>query len=171
MIPSKINMMKRVQVLWRGRIALWLTVLSCIVPAAHAAEPSLNLGQYKGQVVVVDFWASWCVPCRRSFPWLNEMHAKYAEQGLVIIGVNVDAQRADADRFLTEVPATFAIVYDPKGVFPTQYRVNAMPTSLVYDRAGTLVAQHLGFQVAKLAEYEEVLRKTLATPNAASVAR
>ena len=131
------------------------------VPAA-AAAPVLDLGQYKGKVVVVDFWASWCVPCRRSFPWLNDMRARYGEQGLVIIGVNVDAERADAGKFLAEFPASFGMVYDPKGELATLHRVSAMPTSLVFDRTGAPVARHLGFQNAKREEYEATLREALA---------
>lgn len=141
-------------------------LLACLLSAAPAgaAEAALNLDQYAGRVVVVDFWASWCVPCRRSFPWLNEMHAKYGDQGLVIIGVNVDAQRQDADRFLQQFPAKFHIVHDPAGTLPARYKVNAMPTSIVYDRNGHAVTRHLGFQNAKREEYEAVLRYALGAP-------
>lgn len=142
--------------------AAMVFVASGLRSPAAAAAPVLDLGQYQGKVVVVDFWASWCVPCRRSFPWLNDMRAKYGEQGLVIIGVNVDAERADADKFLATIPARFGIVYDPKGELATLHRVSAMPTSLVFDRTGALVTRHLGFQNAKRDEYEATLRQALA---------
>lgn len=141
--------------------AVMMFAASSLPSPASAAAPVLDLGQYKGKVVVVDFWASWCVPCRRSFPWLNEMRAKYGEQGLVIIGVNVDAERADADKFLAEIPASFGMVYDPKGDLATLHRVSAMPTSLVFDRTGAPVTRHLGFQNAKRDEYEATLRQAL----------
>lgn len=150
----------------RGHFGCLARLLACLALAApaNAAEPALNLDQYAGRVVVVDFWASWCVPCRRSFPWFNEMQAKYGEQGLVVIGVNVDAERKDADRFLEQFPARFRLVYDPAGSLPTQYAVNAMPTSVIYGRNGRVVTRHLGFQNAKREEYEAVLRNALQTP-------
>ncbi len=94
--------------------------------AVHASD-SLDLERFRGKVVVVDFWASWCEPCRHSFPWLNEMQAKYADRGLVIIGVNVDRERADAERFLREVPAGFPIVYDPTARLPRDTTCPACP--------------------------------------------
>src|SRR4051812_16001142 len=92
-------------------------ILACLALTATAADTAgaLDLARYRGKVVLVDFWASWCEPCRHSFPWLNAMQAKYADRGLVVIGVNVDRERADADRFLRDVPAKFQIVYDPEG--------------------------------------------------------
>lgn len=146
----------------RGLSLGMMIVVFALPQAARTAEPMLDLAQYRGKVVVVDFWASWCVPCRRSFPWLNEMHGKYG-QDLVIVGVNVDAERKAADRFLTEFPARFQIVYDAAGALPTQYQVNAMPTSIIYDRAGREITRHLGFQNAKRDEYETVLRTALNT--------
>ena len=80
-----------------------------------AAADELDLGSYRGQVVWVDFWASWCTPCRRSFPWMNDMMARYSDQGFVIVGVNVDRERDLAEEFLAETPAGFPIVYDPEG--------------------------------------------------------
>ena len=140
---------------WAALAALALTSI------AAPAEPALDLGRMRGQVVVVDFWASWCVPCRRSFPWLNAMRAKYADRGLVIIGVNVDKSREDAERFLASTPATFEIVYDPEGALPARFGVNGMPSSFVFDRSGKLVVTHLGFRNGRRAEYERVLRETL----------
>ena len=120
-----------------------------------------NLANYRGKVVVVDFWASWCVPCRRSFPWLNQMHKKYGEDGLVIVGVNLDANAGDAQTFLRDFPADFTIIYDSDGVLGKQFNVEAMPTSFVIDRNGETVANHLGFKVKKQDEYEQVLVETL----------
>jgi cytochrome c biogenesis protein CcmG/thiol:disulfide interchange protein DsbE len=117
------------------------------------------LGRLRGHVVVVDFWASWCAPCRRSIPWLNAMQAKYADRGLVVIGVNVDKERRDAEKFLAETPASFEILFDSQGELPAKYGVSAMPSSYVFDGNGTLIAKHLGFQVSKREDYEEVLRK------------
>jgi cytochrome c biogenesis protein CcmG, thiol:disulfide interchange protein DsbE len=147
--------------LFRRLAPLWLLVTVMSVHPASAEAPSLDLAAYRGKVVVVDFWASWCVPCRRSIPWLNAMQCKYADKGLVVIGVNVDAERTDAERFLAETPAQFHIVYDSKGQLPKQLGVIGMPSSFIYDRSGQLVTKHIGFQNGKRDEYEQVLVRTL----------
>ena len=121
----------------------------------------LQIDAYAGKVVIVDFWASWCVPCRRSFPWMNEMVAKYADQGLVVIAVNLDKEREAADAFLSEVPAEFEIRFDPDASLAEEFGVEAMPNSFVFGRDGELVARHLGFKVKKQDEYEAVLVKAL----------
>ena len=131
---------------------------------ARGDTPTIDLGAYAGKVVVVDFWASWCAPCRRSFPWLNEMHARYADDGLVIIGVNVDASRDDARQFLAEIPADFTVTFDPDGDMARQFDVVAMPSTYVYDRAGALHARHLGFRVGDRDDYEHTLRTLLQEP-------
>jgi thiol-disulfide isomerase/thioredoxin len=123
--------------------------------------PSLDLKAYRGQVVVVDFWASWCTPCRRSIPWLNQMRARYAERGLVVIGVNVDKDAQDAARFMREVPIDFEVVYDPDGTLAARYAVEGMPSSYVYSRDGELCARHIGFQNSKRSEYEALLGRLL----------
>jgi len=84
---------------------------STSLPAAEAAPPQ-GLGPVKGKVIWVDFWASWCTPCRRSIPWLNAMHAPYGDRGLVIIGVNVDKDRREAERFLQQVPEYEHMLYE-----------------------------------------------------------
>lgn len=140
---------------------VWLLLSLVAAPTAFAADAPLDLEQHRGKVVVVDFWASWCVPCRRSIPWLNAMQGKYADEGLVVIGVNVDAERNAAQRFLAETPARFSIVYDAAGRLPKEYGVMAMPSSYIFDRAGKLVAKHLGFQNSKRDEYEHLLRELL----------
>ncbi|HEY5558449.1 MAG TPA: TlpA disulfide reductase family protein [Steroidobacteraceae bacterium] len=139
-----------------------LTFMMAAAPAAGPdAEQALDLARFRGQVVLVDFWASWCSPCRSSIPWLNAMQAKYGGQGLVIIGINVDKERIDADRFLAETPIHFEVVYDPAGRLPAQYDVPVMPSSFVFDRSGALVVRHAGFLNAKRVEYEATLRKLL----------
>ena len=83
--------------------------LAAAVPALEAAPPP-GLAPISGKVIWVDFWASWCVPCRRSFPWMNTMQSKYGPEGLEIIAVNLDKERALADGFLAEVPAEFSLL-------------------------------------------------------------
>lgn len=134
--------------------------LSVLAPPATADE-GFDLERHAGKVVLVDFWASWCVPCRRSFPWMNAMQARYADKGLVIIGVNVDRDREKADEFLESVPADFSIHYDSDANLAKEFGVEAMPTSFVIGRDGKEVARHLGFKVRRQDEYEAVLREAL----------
>ena len=131
-------------------------------PAASADE-ALDIAQYDGKVVVLDFWASWCVPCRRSFPWWNTMHAKYADEGLIIIGVNLDNDLQDAAKFLDEYSADFKIHYDKDKVLAKQQGVQAMPSTYILGRDGELIARHFGFKVKQQEEYEAVLIDALRT--------
>jgi len=150
-----------------GRIAA-LLIGACLAATASADSPigaePFDLARHRGRVVVVDFWASWCKPCRQSIPWLNSMRERYGASGLTIVGVNVDAERADADRFLRDVPIEFEIVFDSKGELAKQFKVQGMPSSYVFDRAGRMVETHLGFRDAKKDEQEEALRVLLNQP-------
>jgi len=134
-----------------GGIALGATG----APGADA----LDLTAYRGKVVVVDFWASWCTPCRHSIPWLNDVQARYGERGLVVVGVNTDPVRADADRFMRDVPVHFPLKFDPEGRLATLYKLPGMPTSLIFDREGRLLRTHVGFREAERAQREaEIVR-------------
>ncbi len=127
----------------------------------------LDLSAYRGQVVVVDFWASWCAPCRRSFPWLDSMQRKYGEDGLVVIGINEDNEPAEAEAFLKSFPVTFRIIADRDGKLAREFDLVAMPSSFVIGRDGQLAVRHLGFKTAKQDEYETTLRRLLGpTPGA-----
>lgn len=132
----------------------------CMAASASAQLPA-ELGKIEGRVVWVDFWASWCAPCRRSFPWLNEMHRKYSSKGLQIIGVNVDKERELATSFLGEVPARFTILYDPSGALAEKFEVQAMPSSYLLDASGKVLARHYGFKLANTDEYEASIRSAL----------
>ncbi|MFT5500538.1 MAG: cytochrome c biogenesis protein CcmG/thiol:disulfide interchange protein DsbE [Woeseiaceae bacterium] len=142
-------------------VSICLTVL--LSSGARASDESviLDLGDNKGKVVVVDFWASWCVPCRRSIPWLNNMQEKYGDQGLVIIGVNEDTSEADFVEFLKNYPAHFKTVRDTEGSLARKFDVVAMPSSFILDRDGNVVARHLGFKVRMMDDYEAVIRDAL----------
>ena len=129
-----------------------------------APAHSLDLADYRGKVVIVDFWASWCVPCRQSFPWLNAMYDEYTDDGLVILGVNTDVDADEAQQFLEEIPAKFEIVYDPEGELAREFGVVAMPSNYVFGRDGELDMRHLGFLRSRRDEYEAVIQRLIAEP-------
>ena len=134
----------------------WLTVTSLVLASATSASAAdvVDLEEYRGKVVILDFWASWCVPCRRSFPWLEQMQEKYAADGLIVIGVNLDNTIAEAQEFLDEFQPSFKIVYDKDKELAREYDVVAMPSSYILARDGSLFKRHLGFKVKLEADYE-----------------
>jgi len=152
-----------------GRLRPWglPTFLACLLgglvasSAQSVSAADFDLEDYGGKVVVLDFWASWCVPCRRSFPWLNAMHEKYSGEGLVIIGVNLDLERTEAERFLAEFPASFRIVYDEEQALARQFDLIAMPSTYLIGRDGKVFDEHPGFKVKEQAEYEAAIVSAL----------
>lgn len=149
------------KVLKKISILIFLTFISTNSVIASNGKP-VDLSAYKGKVVMVDFWASWCTPCRKSFPWLNQMQSRKSSQGLVIIGVNVDEDSADAELFLKKYQANFKLFYDPKGEYASYYDIPGMPTSLIFDRNGELIHQHSGFKLKNIKEYERDIDNALA---------
>jgi thiol-disulfide isomerase/thioredoxin len=124
-------------------------------------DGAIKLAKLQGKVVYVDFWASWCGPCRQSFPWMNEMQARYGGKGLQIVGVNVDAKSDDARQFLTTTPARFAIAFDPQGATPRSYGIKGMPSSVLIGPDGKVLLEHSGFREADRAELESKIQSAL----------
>jgi thiol-disulfide isomerase/thioredoxin len=112
--------------------------------------------------VLVDFWASWCAPCKRSFPWMNELQQRWGGKGLAVVAVNVDKKRDDADRFLRQVPAAFTVVFDGAGATPSAFGVKAMPSSYLIDARGNVVEVEQGFRDERKAALEERIRALVA---------
>jgi len=126
-------------------LAIAFISLSASSSANSDEAGTLDLNAYAGKVVYLDFWASWCAPCRVSFPWLNAMAEALGPRGLVVIGVNVDHNRGPAEEFLRENAASFPIVYDPEGRIARKYGLQGMPTSVLIGRDGKVHATHSGF--------------------------
>jgi thiol-disulfide isomerase/thioredoxin len=119
-----------------------------------------SLHALQGKVVYVDFWASWCKPCRKSFPWMNDMQAKYPE-GFQVIAINLDAEPELAAAFLNKVPANMPIVYDPQGDIAKSYQILGMPSSYIVDKKGNLRFSHKGFFSEKQSQYEQEIQTLL----------
>ena len=122
---------------------------------------TVSLDSLRGRVVVVDFWASWCGPCRQSFPWLASLHERYGAKGLTIVAINLDKKRSDADRFLAELPAPFTVAFDPSGATAESYKVKGMPSTYVVSIEGKLLYSHIGFDAKKSAEIESLIQEAL----------
>ena len=129
-------------------------------PAADAAPP-VDIHDFRGRVVYLDFWASWCAPCRQSFPWMQAMKDTYESRGLTVLAVNLDQNRGDADRFLAQFHPSFDVRFDPQGTVAEHFKVHGMPTGLVVDRHGVVRFTHIGFRPVDEAAYENQLREIL----------
>ncbi|MCC4833605.1 MULTISPECIES: TlpA disulfide reductase family protein [unclassified Shewanella] len=144
-------------------------ILLLIAPLIPSAAPSLNhlvedvegnkvsLSEFKGKVVYVDFWSSWCGPCRKSFPWMNQMHEQYQQQGLAVVAINLDVEVELAQVFLEQLPAQFTIRYDPESEVARLFGLKGMPSSFIFNRQGELVQQHTGFNLEQTSQYEQEL--------------
>ncbi len=138
-----------------------ICLIACANTSLAAPATELDLSAYEGKVVILDFWASWCVPCLRSFPWLNSMHDKYSDDGLVIIAINLDNDLSAAKQFLAEHPPQFLIVYDEEKRLAREYDVRTMPNSYLIGRDGTIHSHRLGFKVKRQDEYEAEIVEAL----------
>lgn len=123
---------------------------------------ALQLADYRGQVVYLDFWASWCAPCRESFPFMNDLDREFRDQGLRIIAVSVDKSADDARRFLARYPPQFTIALDAAGACPAAYDLEGMPSSYLIDRTGRFRAVHAGFRSGDKAELRRQVMEALA---------
>ena len=162
------------------RHASWLSLSAAVISmtlllpnAALAVEagkplPALGMSEIqatKGQYIYIDYWASWCGHCRQSFPWMNALQAKLGSKGLKVVAVNVDAKRADADKFLTHTPAQFTIAYDPLGESAKKLAIKTMPTSMLVSPEGRVVFVHSGFRTEETGQLEAKIAAAMAVSN------
>lgn len=122
-----------------------------------------NLPDLKDKVVLVDFFASWCGPCKDSFPAMEELHKKYAAKGLIVVAINLDKKKSDMDEFLKKFPASFVILRDAANKLVGEVKIPTMPSSFLLDKSGKVHAAHRGFKgeetKKKYAEEIEALLK------------
>lgn len=119
------------------------------------------LAAYKGKTVYLDFWASWCGPCKQSFPWMNDMHKRYGANGLRIVGVNLDQKSDEAKAFLAANPALFDVAFDPEGKTPKAYGIKGMPTSVLIGADGKVLMVHQGFKDENRDELEKQIKQAV----------
>ena len=156
-----------------ARLAL-TGVLACVSPLAAAeainvpapdftlesrSGENLRLEDHRGEVVMLNFWASWCGPCRQEMPLMDELYSQYKDLGFTILAVNVDENRDEALRFLDKVPVNYPILYDPESSVSELYEVQAMPTTVMIDRNGNARYLHYGYQPGYEDEYEQQIRE------------
>ena len=118
---------------------------------------NLRMSDLRGQVVMVNFWASWCGPCRQEMPKLEELYQRYKKAGFTVLGVNVEEDNKEAKRLLKEVKVDFPILYDTKSLASKLYKVDAMPTTVIVDRSGKMRYLHRGYKPG----YENHYRKQI----------
>lgn len=131
-------------------------------------KKSFSMENYKGQFVYMDFWASWCGPCRASFPWMNGLHQELGGKGLKIIAVNLDAEQEDAEDFLQEFPASFSILFNPEGDMAELRNLKGMPSSYFYGPDGNLLFTHIGFNLSESDALKQKIKKAMADHAAAN---
>ncbi len=139
--------------------ALWALKIGDAAPQLRlpdAANATQDL-QRNQRITVIDFWASWCGPCRQSFGFWNRMHARYGDR-IDIVAINVDEKRADADKFLKRYPAQFQLRFDASGDSAAQFAVQVMPSSFIIDRQGKVLMIHRGFRAKDEAALEKFLQ-------------
>ena len=161
------------------RLFASLVLLLCLATPAHAGKPAprapapipapafdlptsggtVSLDSLRGKVVYVDFWASWCGPCRQSFPWMKSLYERYADKGLVIVAINLDKDRDAAESFLEKYPAPFVVAFDPSGKTAKAFKVWGMPTSYIVGPTGAILATHPGFDPKHTALIESQIQQ------------
>ena len=140
----------------RGSVLAATLAVSSLVGASASVAPGFSLSsrtgdkvsleQLKGQVVMLNFWASWCGPCRAEMPLLEQMYKRYSPLGFTLVGVNVDADSKDAEKWLAATPVTFPVLFDKESKVSQLYDVDAMPSSVFIDRKGNVRYLHRGYK-------------------------
>jgi len=127
----------------------------------NGTTQNIDFNSYKGKVVLIDFWATWCPPCKQSMPFLNALRNELLTQGFEIIAINVDEDKQQALRFLQSYPVDYQVVYDETGECPQRFEVEAMPSSYFVDRKGQIRSIHLGYRSSDQQYIREKITKLL----------
>ena len=122
---------------------------------------NLKLSELRGEVVLINFWASWCGPCRQEMPLLSELHDKYKDMGFTVLGVNVEENSAPARKLLRDMPVSFPVLFDHDSTVSKQYDVIAMPSTILVDRDGNMRYLHQGYKPGEEAIYLDKVRSLI----------
>jgi len=145
------------------------TASSAIAPATPAPDftlhamggPNLRLKEQRGRVVMVNFWATWCAPCRQEMPHLNRLYEKYRGAGFVLLGVNVDDDTSKAAEVAAKLGVTFPVLLDTEKSVSKLYDVSTMPSTMIIDRDGKVRYVHRGYLAGYEDNYEKQIRELL----------
>ena len=143
-----------------ARAAPGEVVAALTLPSRGGAAP-ISLDKLRGQVVMINFWASWCGPCREEFPLLDQMYRRYKAVGFTMLGVNVEPESSDAESFLTKTPVTFPIAFDRDSTASRLFQVEGMPSTVLIDRHGVIRWSHRGYKPGDENEYLDQVRALL----------
>lgn len=122
---------------------------------------NIRLAELRGQVVMINFWASWCGPCRQEMPHLEELYKRYGRAGFTILGVNVEPDPADSAKILKDIPVSFPVLYDTQSKVSKLYKVEAMPSTILIDRNGNMRHLHLGYKPGYENDYREQIKELI----------
>src|SRR5690625_1073684 len=149
-----------------GLLALFLATGAQAEPAPDFTLKSntgenLRLAEQRGKVVMINFWASWCAPCRQEMPFLDELYQRYERAGFTLFGVNVEQDNSAAQRFLEEIEVSFPILFDPTSDVSRAYQVSAMPTTVMVDRDGQVRYVNRGYRPGDEEKYQEQIQELI----------
>jgi len=157
----------------RESLAILLVLIATTVSAGIAQAPApdftlksdsgenLKLSELRGEVVLINFWASWCGPCRQEMPILSQLHDKYKAMGFTVLGVNVEENSSDARKLLKDLPVSFPVLFDNDSTVSKQYDVLAMPSTVLVDRNGNIRYLHKGYKPGLENTYVEQVRSLI----------
>lgn len=122
---------------------------------------NIRLSEQRGSIVMVNFWASWCGPCREELPEMESIYQEYRDLGFEILAVNVDDHPDKANVLLDDIEVSFPVLYDTSGEVSQLYDVNAMPTTVIIDRDGNQRLLHMGYRKGDEVKYEKAIKMLL----------
>jgi len=127
----------------------------------NMAGKNLNLVEQRGNIILINFWASWCAPCRKEMPALQTLHEKYQDLGFSVWGVNVEQENQAGKKFLADLKLTFPIFFDAKNTLSATYQVAAMPTSVIVDRNGVVRFIFRGYKSGYEKKYAKAIKQLI----------
>ncbi|WP_455210020.1 TlpA disulfide reductase family protein [Kaarinaea lacus] len=123
---------------------------------------NLKLSEFRGDVVMINFWATWCGPCRQEMPILNDLYLKYRDTGFTLLGVNVEKNSSKAADMIRDLRVVYPVLFDTDNKVSKLYEVNDMPTTVLVDRDGNMRYLHRGYVQGTEDEYVRQVRELMA---------